>query len=334
MRKTSPLVAAVALLAPLTFADAPPAAPPAPAPAAAPPTSPVEGEVPALVAKLGDDSPKVREDASQKLRQLGAAAVPALTEAQTSADPEVATRAQAILRGIDEDRRPKASRDPGRDPGVGYNKLRLQRHAADVVARPGVAAKAVSVARNADGTTTRVTTVNDGDQRVTIREDTAGVAVTTTKTVDGKDVESTVKAKDRAALKAEHPGAFALVEKHTRQVVQVRGAMGGGAAFEFDHLNPADRGQVDAAVGEARKLAEELRRNLEADGLIDARTQLELQRALDQARQNADQHRKVMEEQMRAARQQLEAAKRQHQQQVEEIKRQQREQGESGRRID
>ena len=46
-------------------------------------------DIPALIKQLGDDSPKVRDQASEKLRHLGKDALPALSEALKSEDPEV-----------------------------------------------------------------------------------------------------------------------------------------------------------------------------------------------------------------------------------------------------
>jgi hypothetical protein len=53
-----------------------------------------------LVRGLGDDSFRVREEASKELWELGEAALPALEEAAESADPEQAIRARDLIRKI------------------------------------------------------------------------------------------------------------------------------------------------------------------------------------------------------------------------------------------
>ena len=87
MRKLLPLFLFSALLAPVVLAE------------------PVvgEGDVPALIKHLGNDDPKLREEASQTLHRMGKAVLPALTEATNNSDPEVVSRAQTIIRQIDED---------------------------------------------------------------------------------------------------------------------------------------------------------------------------------------------------------------------------------------
>src|SRR5436190_19178707 len=101
MQKRLPIFIASILLAPLSFADPTPADP-----------APTKADIPALIKQLGDDSPKVRDQASEKLRHLGADAIPALTEAEKSDDAEVVSRSQSIQRQIDEDLHPKPKPDP------------------------------------------------------------------------------------------------------------------------------------------------------------------------------------------------------------------------------
>jgi hypothetical protein len=50
-----------------------------------------------LVAQLGDTSPKVRETAEAQLFRLGPVAIPALEDALTSRDVEIAFRAERLL---------------------------------------------------------------------------------------------------------------------------------------------------------------------------------------------------------------------------------------------
>src|SRR5829696_8978624 len=88
------LLATLFLLAPL-------------AQAADPAEKPSKDDIPTLIKQLGDDNPKLRDQASQQLRKVGKDALPALTEATKSDDPEVVSRAQSVTRQIDEDLHPK-----------------------------------------------------------------------------------------------------------------------------------------------------------------------------------------------------------------------------------
>src|SRR5689334_21502320 len=84
-----------------------PAAVLAQAPAPAPKTAGNPVDVHALVEQLGDADFKTREAATQRLKELGAAALPALKEAiAAAADPEVCSRADALVRRIERPRVP------------------------------------------------------------------------------------------------------------------------------------------------------------------------------------------------------------------------------------
>jgi hypothetical protein len=326
-----------ALIVPLFAILAPAASAADPAPA---PTAARADDIPALIKQLGDDSPKVRDAASQQLRQLGPAALPALTEAQKSDDPEVANRAQTISRQIADDRNPaprrtsEASIDPFGLPGGGIGRVRAVGPGGGAVG----ATKSVRISRGPDGVFTRVTTVNEVGQRVTIREDAQGIAVTTTKSVDGKDVEETVKAKDKDALQKEHPDAFAVYERHTKQTARVRGGFNGGVEIGGGGLNAAEQAQVEAALRKARELVDQQLQQNAAGGAVDPKAQAELEKALEEARAMALEHRKLAEEQIRVARQQMLDARRQieeaQRQRLEEIQRQREQQLKENRRVD
>jgi len=58
-------------------------------------------QIKALIAKLGDEDFQARQNASKELTNIGKSAVDALKAASVSNDPEVATRAQTILKDID-----------------------------------------------------------------------------------------------------------------------------------------------------------------------------------------------------------------------------------------
>src|SRR4051794_10456279 len=54
-------------------------------------------DVAALIRQLGDDSYKVRAEAAQHLREIGASAIPALKEAKNNRDAEVRIRVQELI---------------------------------------------------------------------------------------------------------------------------------------------------------------------------------------------------------------------------------------------
>jgi hypothetical protein len=237
-----------------------------PAPAAVAPAD----DVPGLIKQLGDDSAKVREAASERLRRLGQMAIPALTGAQKSDDPEVASRAKAIAQRIEEDRRAPAGEDLAAPDAP--SKLRFgSRGGTGADVGPGRAVREVNTV--------------EGGKRVKIREDAAGIVITTTeRTGDGAEVTQTTKAKDAAMLKREFPEAYALYAKH------MAGARAAGGAMELG-LEPLDQlraqlqdnGEVDRMLRDARRMIEEQRPMIEAqrrmaqEQMRDARRQLEEQ---------------------------------------------------------
>jgi hypothetical protein len=241
-----------------------------PAPVAVAPAD----DVSALVKQLGDDNAKVREQASEKLRRMGQMAMPALTEAQKSDDPEVASRAKAIARRIEEDRRAPAPGDLATPDGSTRRRLGT---GGRMRIGPGADLGPVRAVRE-------VNTV-DGGKRIKIREDAGGIVITTTeRTADGAEVTQTTKARDAAALKREFPEAYALYAKH------MAGAGAEGAAGEL-RMEPLeqlraqlrDNAEVDSALRDARRMLEEHRPMIEAqqrmaqDQLREARRQLDEQ---------------------------------------------------------
>src|SRR5687768_18567467 len=69
-----------------------------------------DGEIKALVDQLGAEDYAKREAAAKRLKALGKGALPALREAAKHDDPEVASRAQALVKRIDV--RPLPAPDP------------------------------------------------------------------------------------------------------------------------------------------------------------------------------------------------------------------------------
>ena len=141
-----------------------------------------------LAAKLGDDDPAVREEATQKLTQVGKAALPALREAAGGDDPEARLRAEGLIRRIERRIPP-----PGPDP------------------RPGSRMQSVSTTM-ARGV--RTIEVNDNGQKIHITcQNDGAIEMSVTGVEDGKEATETYKARDAGELKRDSPEAFALYDK-------------------------------------------------------------------------------------------------------------------------
>lgn len=270
MRKRLALVAVSFLLSPFAFAE------PAAAPAAA------KDEIPALIKQLGDDSPKLRDEASEKLRHLGADALPALKDAMKSDDAEVVTRAQSISRMIDEELHPKPKTEPdspqlvfprGFGRGglvVGGGNGNVQIHISSTVMNGN--GKSVSVTKTNNGTV-KETTVKENGKTTKIREDAEGIAVTISEMKDGKEVAETTKAKDKETLKKENPKIFEIYEKNTKDGVQINGLPGqlriqrgfgpGQRPEEIEKLLQEAQKRADARFKEMQKNAEEAIKQIE-----------------------------------------------------------------------
>jgi hypothetical protein len=252
MRSLVPILIFTVLLAPAVFAE----------------TAAGAGDVPKLIKQLGDDDPKLREEASQKLHRLGSGALSALTEATKSSDPEVVSRAQTLLRQIDEDLHPKPVA-PERVPAeVILRRMQLQRMQAmqqpqlqlqqRVQAVRVSTSRSVSIKRNADGEMVKDITVTEAGRTVKIHESPDGIAIKTT--AAGQD--NVVEAKDKAELKKEHPAEFALYEKYS---AVGGGGLEGAAAMRLDLIGP-DRALLEQArmrIEQNNKIAQEQLRQVE-----------------------------------------------------------------------
>src|SRR5258706_4585922 len=227
-------------------------------------------DIAALIRQLGDDVPKVREQATVKLRQLGRAALGALAEAQNDSDPEVVARAQLLTRQIDEDLHPRPR--PLLQDRFTASGLRLNRigpgAAGNAVVRVQAmrvgSSRSVSMTRSPDGATVKETVVKENGEEIKIREAADGVTVRTTKTAGGKDISTVIKAKDKEALKKDEPEAYALYERHTNAAAM-----------------PARVGQLNI------------------DGLLDAQARVEVERARADAERRLVGHERLIEAQQR-----------------------------------
>jgi len=286
MRKLVPIFLSGLLLAPAVFAA---------------PSSAGEGEVPALIKQLGDDDPKIREEASQKLHRMGQGALSALSEATKSSDPEVASRAQTVIRQIDEDLHPKPVEQT---PDEMINRMRLRRMQAlqqpQLQLQPRLQAvrvttgRSVSIRRNADGEMVKDITVTENGRTVKIHESPDGIAIKTT--VAGQD--TVVEAKDKAELKKEHPAEFALYEKYS---AVGGGGLEGAAAMRLDIMD-AQRVNLERA-----KLT------LEEQKLVEGQLR-QAQEQMQGARKALEAQHQQIEERMRQLRKELEEPPQQQQQ--------------------
>ena len=75
-------------------------------PATIPTTQPVDPAISALVKQLGDDDARKRDQAAGQLRQLGVKALPALTQAMNSDDPQIRITAEDLLSDIKNPKKP------------------------------------------------------------------------------------------------------------------------------------------------------------------------------------------------------------------------------------
>jgi hypothetical protein len=197
------------LAASFLIVAAPGAARAADAPATAPATQPVDPKLRALIDQLGDADPAAREAATKAIHDLGRAALPALTDAAATDDPEVRSRVRRLIRQA-ERRLPPAA--PPRTPMFASHSV------------------SVSV-----GNGRRTVDVNDNGYRIKIRQDAAGIALDVTGLEDGKEVTESYAAKDADQLKRENPEAFALYDKYNA-------GGNGNAAVHFRFGGPAGAG--------------------------------------------------------------------------------------------
>jgi hypothetical protein len=173
-------------LAPAAALAQPPAARTAPA---------APADVHALVDQLGDADFKAREAATEKLKELGPAALPALKEAvASSADPEVCSRADALVRRIE---RPRVPDDWLGADGMGAHNL-------------GGTQVTTSVFNGQARTTVED---GSGQRKVVIVEGPAGIDLTVTGVRDGQPVAARFKARSADELREQDPDAYRVYRR-------------------------------------------------------------------------------------------------------------------------
>ncbi len=302
-----------------------PATPADPSTATKPAT---EAQIKELIKQLGDDNPKVRQDASEKLRKIGKSAVPALNEARKSDDLEVSSRAGAIISQIDEDGKPKPPADL--NGGFGANGM-IQGPNGVRIFRVGPNGGQVQIHMNAiavggNGNMSISRTDNNGVKDVTAKENGRVVKIheekdgsikltVTEPNKEGKDETKEYKAKDVDALKKDDPEAHKLYEKYMGNgngngniQIQIQG-------MNINGLNVGPGGAVGGAVGggigvggaagiievgdaEAQKMMEQQQK------LIEQRMRahrLDAEKMIEGAKKQADEARKQAEEALKQA---------------------------------
>lgn len=143
------------------------------------------GDVGRLIIELGHPDAATREAATNRLREMGKAALPALKEAAKDADPEVRSRAEALVRRLE--RRPFPGGPYDRGPRRGVQRVTFG---------------------------DKVVTVDQGDRQFEIvKEDDGSIRVTVTAMEEGQRVTETYAAADEAELRELEPEAHKVYER-------------------------------------------------------------------------------------------------------------------------
>jgi hypothetical protein len=145
-------------------------------------------QVDGLIAQLGHDDFKIREEASSKLAKIGKPALGSLKQAMTSGDPEVQSRAEMLVKRIEQ--RPVPGGPVNADEPVVARSLRISNEGG---------------AKNVE--------VRENQRTITIREEGGGINMTVSAIENGKRVTEEFKAKSSDDLKRQSPDAFTLYER-------------------------------------------------------------------------------------------------------------------------
>jgi hypothetical protein len=240
-------------------------------------------EIKKLIRQLGDDEFARREAASKRLKAIGKPALKALKVAAANPDPEIAARAQGIIRRIEI--RPL----PGMDPNIANGRLAV--------------AGRVSVGV-VDGK--RVLEVNEGGREIKLTvDDDGGLVMSVTGWTDGQRVTEEYAAKDAEQLKAENPEAHALFERWSgvggrgvfmRNVNPRLGLIQMGPPVVLDELDQLrarlERQMRDGNMKEADRAAV----NKGLDQLVAARTDRLPNTGMERYTEQCDAFRKVLEQ--------------------------------------
>lgn len=141
----------------------------------------------ALIVQLGSGDFKKREEASRKLKEMGKAALPALKEALSSDDPEIASRAGAIIKRIE---------TPGLPGGPVNLDIRAMRVRTSMV----------------NGRRVLDVVEQNREFRIEVGPD-GSISMSVTGMLDGQQVTQEIAAATSEQLKNENPEAYKLFER-------------------------------------------------------------------------------------------------------------------------
>jgi hypothetical protein len=153
-------------------------------------TNPSADEISSLIPKLGDADFRIRRDASNRLREMGPVALPALKHAAESSNPEVRSRAAQIVHALE------YHHVPGRPMHENRTRTRM------------------ATTRIINGQ--RIIDVNDEGRMIRIAQNDDGIEMTVTGELDGKPVTEKYLAATPEELQSANREAFALYERWSR----------------------------------------------------------------------------------------------------------------------
>ena len=153
------------------------------------PTTLPSNDVSSLIAHLDDPDFHVRRDASNRLRAMGAEALPALKQALSDPNPEVRARAAEIVHVLE------------------------FRH---VPGRPANHTHLMQV-RISEVNGERSVEVDDSGRHIQIAQGADGIRMTVTGELDGHPATETYTAKSPEQLKSDNPEAYAVYQRCQRQ---------------------------------------------------------------------------------------------------------------------
>jgi hypothetical protein len=204
---------AIGLLASWSWADGVEVAVPATQPASPttrPTTQPTDPKVAALVQQLGSDDFRARQSASEALGKMGKDAAPAIKEALASDNPEIRTRAQRLLKQLEDKDKPQEANaaNPNNQPFGPNGGVFIVPRGAHVQMRVGV------MVQGMHGVSESTISINGNTYKC--HQDDKGLKLTVTE--NGQTKEYT--AKSPAELKEKQPEAYKVYEKYFNNINQ------------------------------------------------------------------------------------------------------------------
>lgn len=294
-------------------------------------------EIDKLMEQLDANRFSERQEAQQKLVELGKAAFPALEKGTQHVSREVAVRSLEILKNQFQkgDDVTKAAAKESLERLTKNNDAILAKRAGEILSPPkppvqlpggnvpfrvGGGNIQIQVVGGAGGNVKKVSVkdvngvkeieAEENGKKVKISDDPAkGIKLEVTETKDGKETTQKYEAKDAAELKTKHPEAHKLYEEYSKQPAGIRLQVGG---FPGGAIPPGFPAIPGARLG-ARGARIKILRPDELKGLQDSVDSAlkELESAM-----NGLKDAKSGSEEFKKAQEQLEAAKKQ----VEELK--------------